>query len=71
MNDALPFIDVERCNGCGECVRDCPESALVMVAAKAIIALPKKCTYCTACEGLCPERAIRCPYEIVMGPVVN
>ncbi len=64
---AVPEIDVRKCNGCGECVAHCPGQAAGLVGGKAVILRPEDCDYCTACEELCPEGAIRCPFEIVLG----
>lgn len=65
---AVPEIDLARCNGCGNCVEKCPGSVVALMNGKAVIVRPEGCTYCTDCETLCPSRAIRCPYEIVLAP---
>jgi Fe-S-cluster-containing hydrogenase component 2 len=36
----------------------CPTQALAQVAGKAFLAYPERCTYCSACEDVCPEDAI-------------
>ncbi len=64
-NAALPRIDLSRCNCCGRCAERCPTGAVEMRSNGPVIALPAQCTYCTDCEAVCPEDAIRCPYEIV------
>ena len=61
----LPRIDLDRCNRCGLCVEQCPTSAVEMTPGGPVIARPSDCTYCAACEGVCPQDAIQCPYEIV------
>lgn len=66
MSLAVPQIDVEKCDGCGECLTLCPAGAVALVEGKAFIARPEDCTYCTECEGLCPAGAIRCPFEIIL-----
>ena len=63
---ALPEIDGERCDGCGECVEVCHAGAVAIVDGKAAIARPAACDYCTDCEAACPVDAIRCPFEIVV-----
>jgi NAD-dependent dihydropyrimidine dehydrogenase PreA subunit len=63
----LPKIDLDRCDRCGLCVEQCPSGAVEMGAVGPIIARPEDCTYCTECEGFCPQSAITCPYEIVWG----
>jgi formate hydrogenlyase subunit 6/NADH:ubiquinone oxidoreductase subunit I len=62
----LPSIDLNLCNGCGVCVELCPTQALVSLNAKAVLAHPDKCTYCSACEDACPEAAIALPFLVVV-----
>ncbi len=66
MLQAVPQIDREKCDGCGECLLLCPAGAVAVEEGKAFVARPEDCTYCTECEGLCPAGAIRCPYEIIL-----
>ncbi len=67
INNVLPVIDPDLCNGCGECVDACPEEALVIVDGIAVLASDEAdCTYCGACEEACQTEAICCPYEIVV-----
>lgn len=62
-------VDVEKCVGCGTCVRDCPLEAVRLVEKKAVIG--PACTECGACLRVCeqgallpetvpPEGALRC-----------
>ena len=62
---SLPRIDQSRCNRCGLCVEECPTGAVEMTPEGPVIARPADCVYCTDCEAVCPEDAVRCPYEIV------
>jgi ferredoxin len=64
--DWMPRIDLVACIGCGECVSLCPTQALGRVADKAALIHPDVCTYCAACEDVCPENAIELPYQIVL-----
>lgn len=51
-------IDEERCNGCGECVPSCAESAIRIVNGKARLASDSVCDGMGACLGRCPLGAI-------------
>lgn len=62
---ALPEIDLERCDRCGRCVELCPTGAAEMGPRGPFIARPADCTFCTACESVCPQGAITCHFEIV------
>lgn len=61
----LPDIDHGRCEGCGICAEGCPGNAVEVIDGRAVIVRPDDCTYCAECEGLCPQRAISCPFEVV------
>jgi len=62
-------IDEERCSGCGDCTRGCPEGALRLIDGKARMVGENLCDGLGACVGSCPEGAIRIvereaePYE--------
>ena len=62
---ALPTINLDRCDSCGACVTGCPEQALTMTSSGPAFNQPVTCTYCTACESLCPTGAIRAPLGIL------
>ena len=63
---AIPEIDLNKCNGCGDCVEQCPNHAVEIIGYKAVIVRAEDCDYCTDCEVLCPPGAIRCPFEILL-----
>lgn len=54
---AKPSIRVEKCNACGECVPWCPEGAMMLADANAVIA-SEKCIGCGECLTVCRYGAI-------------
>lgn len=62
----MPFIVVEKCNGCGLCVSVCRCNALVLVHNVVIAVEVEECGWCAQCEAVCPTGAISCPFEIVI-----
>lgn len=59
-------VDIERCSGCTQCVRDCPYEAISMVPrsdGKRLIAevSPGSCVSCGICAASCDDRAIGPP----------
>jgi NAD-dependent dihydropyrimidine dehydrogenase PreA subunit len=51
-------IDEDRCDGDGQCVEGCPNSALVLKDGKAVVVDPERCGECYYCESICPNDAI-------------
>ena len=51
-------IDEEKCNGCGLCIPDCPEGALLIIDNKARLVSDLFCDGLGACIGSCPKDAI-------------
>jgi len=56
-------IDVEKCQGCGDCVDACPNEliALVEEGGKQYAMYkgdPEECIGCYSCESTCPEGSI-------------
>jgi len=49
-------VDLEKCNGCGECISSCSFSALEMKDGK--VRILATCTFCGACVDACSEEAI-------------
>jgi len=66
MGLEVPEVNPAACDGCGDCVKLCPEHAVALVAGKAAIVSPENCDYCADCEAFCPNSAIRCAFEIVI-----
>ncbi len=50
-------IDPEKCDGCGECVDECPTRAISIKDGKAVVN-EALCKGCGACGGVCPNKAI-------------
>jgi NAD-dependent dihydropyrimidine dehydrogenase PreA subunit len=51
-------IDEEKCNGCGLCVPNCHEGALLVIDGKVRLVSELMCDGLGACIGHCPEGAI-------------
>ncbi|NQS99824.1 MAG: 4Fe-4S binding protein [Candidatus Omnitrophica bacterium] len=51
-------IDEAKCNGCGQCIPNCPEGALQIIDEKARLISDLFCDGLGACIGHCPQDAI-------------
>jgi len=51
-------IDEDKCDGCGECIINCPEGALQIVDGKARLVKESYCDGLGVCIGKCPVGAI-------------
>lgn len=52
-------IDVEKCEGCKECVDICPVGLLGLNGEKAaVVGEASECLGCASCETVCPSGAI-------------
>lgn len=58
MKRKIITIDEAKCNGCGECVPNCPEGAIRIVGGKAKLVSDVYCDGLGACLGRCPQNAI-------------
>jgi len=54
----MPWIDKNKCVGCGICVRECPVDAISMKEERAVIDM-EKCIRCGKCHDICPQEAVR------------
>ncbi len=52
-------INEELCNGCGQCISACAESALALVSGKARVVSDNLCDGLGACIGECPTGALK------------
>jgi len=58
MKRKIIYIDAEKCNGCGNCIPNCPEGALQLIDGKARLVSDLFCDGLGACIGECPLGAI-------------
>ncbi len=62
-----PEIDEALCDGCGLCVVACHGDGIILEGGKARIVEAVVCDFCSVCEAVCPQYAVRCAYFII-GP---
>ncbi len=53
-----PEVNIDKCTGCGSCVKACPVFVLGMNEGKSFIEKGNWCIECGHCGAVCPERAI-------------
>jgi NAD-dependent dihydropyrimidine dehydrogenase PreA subunit len=51
-------IDIDLCNGTGECVNICPMSVYEIIDGKVEANKISECIECGACQDVCPSNAI-------------
>jgi len=54
----IPYIDDEKCIGCGICVEVCPTRVFKLSSKKAVVMRPEVCNGCALCVENCPVDAI-------------
>lgn len=54
----MPWIDNNKCVGCGICVEDCPVDTIFIRNEKTEIDM-SGCIRCGKCHDVCPEDAVR------------
>ncbi len=59
MKREIIKIHHDKCNGCGECLKGCPEGALQVIDGKARLINEAFCDGLGACIGDCPKDAIQ------------
>lgn len=52
-----PEVNLDRCVGCGDCVRACPKKTIKIVNRKAQIN-HRRCIRCWCCNEVCPQGAV-------------
>jgi ferredoxin len=58
MRRKIIKIDEDKCDGCGDCIPNCPEGALQVIEGKARLVSDLCCDGLGACLGHCPQGAI-------------
>jgi len=58
MKRKIIHIDEDTCDGCGECIPECPEGAIQIIDGKARLVSDLFCDGLGACLGSCPNDAI-------------
>lgn len=58
MKRKIIRIDARKCNGCGQCIPNCPEGAIQIIDGKARLISDLFCDGLGACLGHCPTGAI-------------
>lgn len=52
-------IDIDKCIGCGTCVKKCPTEVFSMQEKKAEATRIDRCMACRYCEVICPVKTIK------------
>ena len=52
------YVDIDKCNGCGDCVDVCSQEAISIRDGKAAID-PRRCIECGMCFSVCAAGAIQ------------
>ncbi len=63
-NHVRPFIDKEKCTGCGLCTIDCPTKAFIINQSNErdtyqLVFRQEACDACGVCEQSCPENCLQ------------
>ncbi len=53
-----PKVDESKCDGCGNCVEECPNEVFKLVDKISKVTNPDDCTECELCVDACPKNAI-------------
>ncbi len=52
------IVDADKCEGCGECVDNCPADVFEMQDDKAVVVNEEECMECESCVEVCEAGAI-------------
>jgi uncharacterized Fe-S center protein len=61
-SDISPYVIVQKCIACGECIKACPQDTIFLKNKKAYID-PAKCIGCASCIAACLQNAIEVNWE--------
>lgn len=61
-SDISPFVRIEKCTACKECLKTCPQDTIFIKNNKAYID-PEKCIGCARCISACAQNAIDVNWE--------
>ncbi|MDK2890270.1 MAG: uncharacterized protein PWR21_902 [Methanoculleus sp.] len=65
-----PFVEVERCGGCGKCTTVCPQAAMTLADGRAKLN-PEHCVGCGDCMRSCPTGAIEFDWTTEIRPFIE
>ncbi|MDP4108578.1 MAG: DUF362 domain-containing protein [Bacillota bacterium] len=68
-SDGKPEVDLEKCVGCGSCVKNCAHGAVTVKNRKADVDR-EKCVGCGRCVGVCPTDAVQ-PINYVSNDILD
>ena len=53
-----PTVDPDKCEGCEDCVENCPSEVFEMRDGKSFVANEEECLGCETCVEVCEQGAI-------------
>jgi hypothetical protein len=65
-----PFVEIERCGGCGRCIQVCPQAAVTLVEGRARFN-PERCVGCGDCMRSCDLGAIEFDWTTEIRPFIE
>ncbi|MFC1822161.1 indolepyruvate ferredoxin oxidoreductase subunit alpha [Thermodesulfobacteriota bacterium] len=53
------IVEIDKCQGCGNCIHSCPEEALEVPSSFVVEIDEGKCIECLVCLDYCPNEALK------------